>query len=298
MDGETPDAPLFIELMEPSVLYNLLNRFFKYPSISDPSYLLLIDARKLHEYNESHIVTAKLAPKNKHDQFEVPYDGELECKQFIVVYDGTTDTLTNTSGEAMKCAQLLSDSGSRNKVKILSGGYERFSALYPFLRTQKILWLPQELDGIKTYPMEVLPGLLYLGNTEQGRADYIQKDLKIQGRIACNVIGESCEPDSCEFLNLVIPEDKDADLSDALQKACTFIDLHRDKKSVVLVYSDLMYASASTICIAYLMHQQKSSLQESLVNLSSIVMGTHVPPHHSLLNNLSDKNTAALTSEA
>jgi serine/threonine/tyrosine-interacting-like protein 1 len=67
----------------------------------------------------------------------------------------------------------------------ISGGYEDFSALYPFLRTQKILFMPREMDELQTYPTEILPGLLYLGNKRQGNAGYIQKDLKIKGQINC-----------------------------------------------------------------------------------------------------------------
>lgn len=48
-----------------------------------------------------------------------------------------------TDSAALSLARLLVESGSKNAVQVLSGGYERFSALYPFLRTQKILWTPQ-----------------------------------------------------------------------------------------------------------------------------------------------------------
>lgn len=76
--------------MEPTNIYNIINQCFNFPAVSDPSYLLLIgmykisdkiqdtrvtlaslvlpkfcylDARETHEYNESHVVTAKKAPK-------------------------------------------------------------------------------------------------------------------------------------------------------------------------------------------------------------------------------------------
>ena len=42
MESMTPARDPFLELMEPTVLYNLLNQAFEYPSVSDPSYLLLI----------------------------------------------------------------------------------------------------------------------------------------------------------------------------------------------------------------------------------------------------------------
>lgn len=51
--------------------------------------------------------------------------------------------LFSAESAAVKCAQVLVNAGSRNPVQVVCGGYERFSALYPFLRTQKIIWLPQ-----------------------------------------------------------------------------------------------------------------------------------------------------------
>lgn len=55
--------------------------------------LNISDARKKHEYNESHVVTAKKAPKSEEDEFVVPYDSELECKQHVIIYDSNTRSL-------------------------------------------------------------------------------------------------------------------------------------------------------------------------------------------------------------
>jgi len=49
----------------------------------------------------------------------------------------------------------------------------------------------QELDEIKPYPAEILPGSLYLGNWRQGNALYIQKDLKLKAHINCCVEAET-----------------------------------------------------------------------------------------------------------
>lgn len=42
----------------------------------------------------------------------------------------------------MVCGRLLTHL-TRDPVHILRGGYERFTALYHFFRTQKIIWMPQ-----------------------------------------------------------------------------------------------------------------------------------------------------------
>ena len=42
-----------------------------------------------------------------------------------------------------------------------------------------------ELDDIKTYPSEIIPGLLYLGNLRHGTEAYIKKDLKLGSYVDC-----------------------------------------------------------------------------------------------------------------
>jgi hypothetical protein len=49
----------------------------------------------------------------------------------------------------------------------------------------------QELDDLKPYPAEVIPGKLYLGNWRQGNAAYVQKDLKIKAHVNCCVEAET-----------------------------------------------------------------------------------------------------------
>lgn len=33
--------------------------------------------------------------QDAHGQYTLPYDSEVECKKYIIVYDGTTDNLTD-----------------------------------------------------------------------------------------------------------------------------------------------------------------------------------------------------------
>ncbi|KAK3083863.1 hypothetical protein FSP39_004313 [Pinctada imbricata] len=250
-------------LLEPTDLYNMLQQATVYSKLTDPNYLLLIDARKKNEYNESHVVTARKAPKNDKGDFVVPYDAELECKQNIVVYDSNTSTLRE-EGPALECGRMLYDMGSRNEVKILKGGYEEFSALYPFLRTQKIMFMPKEMDDLKPYPTEILPGFLYLGNWRQGNAAYIQKDIKIKGHINCCVEAETFFPDpGPQLLHLQVDDDNEADLFSKLQNACVFIDTHKEKKEAVLVFSNLGISRSATVILAYLIHHNKWSLKEA-----------------------------------
>lgn len=45
-------------------------------------------------------------------------------------------------GAAVECGRTLTHL-TRHPILILRGGYEHFSAMYHFFRTQKIIWMPQ-----------------------------------------------------------------------------------------------------------------------------------------------------------
>ncbi|RUS72098.1 hypothetical protein EGW08_020143 [Elysia chlorotica] len=251
------------QLIEPNELYNMLQRGLNYSSLSDTNFLLLVDARKKHEYNESHVVTAKKVPKSENGLFMIPYDAELECKQNIVVYDSNTKDLVGAT-PALECAKLFWDMGSRHEIKILKGGYEEFSALYPFLRTQKILFTPRELDDIKPYPVEVIQGLLYMGDWRQGNAPYIQKDLKIRAHINCCVEEETFFPDPCpQLLQLQVEDDNDADLFSHFKPVCDFIDKYFEEQFAVLVFDGNGISRAATTVIAFVMYHYNWTLAEA-----------------------------------
>ena len=69
----------------------------------------------------------------------------------------------------------------------------------------------QELDDIKTYPVEVIPGVLYMGNAEQASAPHVYKDLKIKGTVACVPEKPDNELQKCEnpaaFIHLPLSDE-------------------------------------------------------------------------------------------
>ncbi|KAL4223112.1 Serine/threonine/tyrosine-interacting-like protein 1 [Mactra antiquata] len=270
-------------LLEPTELYNMLQQATVYPNLSDLNYLLLIDARNKNDYNESHVVTAKKAPRNKDGQVFVPFDAELECKQNVVVYDSNTCNL-NEMTDATDCGSLLWEMGSRNKVYILKGGYEEFSALYPFLRTQKIIFMPKELDEIKPYPAEIIPGFLYLGNWRQGNAPYVQKDLKIKAHINCCVESETFFQAGSSLLHIQVDDSSEADLKTKFELACKFIETKREKKQPVLVFSNLGISRSAAVVIAYMMYYRSWSADEAFSHVKQCC--NYVQPNMAFMSQL------------
>ncbi|KAM6048439.1 serine/threonine/tyrosine-interacting-like protein 1 isoform 2-T2 [Theristicus caerulescens] len=160
-------------LCEPRHLYNILNQHRRLPRLAEPGYLCLLDARTQREYDESHIITARRIEQSPMGEYLVPDPEELGSVRYCVVYDCETSSLdccdyeeeekekgssassepenTDSSsvcsqnaeeGTAVQYARSL-EQFTRHPVLVLKGGYKRFSACYHFLRTQKILWMPQ-----------------------------------------------------------------------------------------------------------------------------------------------------------
>ncbi|XP_037670331.1 serine/threonine/tyrosine-interacting-like protein 1 isoform X2 [Choloepus didactylus] len=143
---------------EPTELYNILNQVSKLSRLAEPNYLCLLDVRNKWEYDESHVITARRV-KQKGSEYLIPESVDLECVKYCVVYDRNTSTLgvifeedddeksdkdgrVPVFGDAVECGKVLSHF-TRHPVYILRGGYERFSTMYHFFRTQKIIWMPQ-----------------------------------------------------------------------------------------------------------------------------------------------------------
>ena len=276
-----------VEFIEAQELYNVLNRGFKYPSVSDPLYLLLIDCRQESEYIDNHILTAKKAVYNEEGKFDVPYSCDIECTGLIVVYDQGSKQLKDGRNSPYTCASRLWAMGSRNPVKVLKGGYEKFSALYPFLRSEKIMFTPRELDNIKTYPIEILPSLLYLGNWSHGTSAYIQKELKINRHIICSKRkGTFFKMPGKFFYNVSVNDDEDADIYRKFHGACTFICDHRIRRNVVLVFSDLGISRSATIAIAFVMQFKQLTLKDAYDHVKSCC--PEIRPNRNFIDQLSD----------
>ncbi|KFV53211.1 Serine/threonine/tyrosine-interacting-like 1, partial [Gavia stellata] len=225
------------------------------------SWLLFSDARTQREYNESHIITARRIEQSPSGEYLVPDSEELGCVRYCVVYDcetssldccdyeeeekekGTCDSchflisLDAAEGTAVQYARSL-EQFTRHPVLVLRGGYKCFSACYHFLRTQKILWMPQELDNFQLYPVEILPAKLYMGNFKQACDEQIQKDLKIKAQVNISEQPATLFAEGGKYLHISVPDSLEADLFSSFATICHFIDSQLDH-GAVLVFSSL-----------------------------------------------------------
>ncbi|KFP79781.1 Serine/threonine/tyrosine-interacting-like 1, partial [Acanthisitta chloris] len=226
------------------------------------------DARTQSEYDDSHIITARRIEQSPTGEYLVPHPEELCCVRHCVVYDsettslgssdceeeeeeeegeekGTEPALANSffvpldaeEGTAVQHARNLQHF-TRHPVLVLKGGYKAFSASYQFLRTQKILWMPQELDNFQTYPVEILPAKLYMGNFKQASDQQIQKDLKIKALVNVSEQPATLFAEGGKTLHISVPDSLEANLFSSFATISHFIDAQLDA-GAVLVFSSL-----------------------------------------------------------
>ncbi|NWR80092.1 STYL1 protein, partial [Centropus unirufus] len=253
-------------------------------------------------------------------EYLVPDSEELRSVRYCVVYDcesssldccdyeeektekGTPDphqhpgrALTNAfllpsdaeGGNAARCARSL-EQFTRHPVLVLMGGYKRFSACYHFLRTQKILWMPQELDNFQPYPVEILPAKLYMGNFKQACSQQIQKDLKIKAHVNISEQPATLFTEEGKYLHIPVPDSLEADLFSFFATICDFIDAQVDH-GAVLLFSSLGISRSSTVTMAYLMHSCQFSLKRAWDYV--LKCKANMRPHRGFVKQLSSWET-------
>ncbi|XP_064324225.1 serine/threonine/tyrosine-interacting-like protein 1 isoform X2 [Phalacrocorax carbo] len=286
-------------LCEPRHLYNILNQHRRFPRLAEPNYLCLLDARTQREYDESHIITARRIEQSPTGEYLVPDSEELGYVRYCVVYDCETSSLDccdyeeeekekdAEEGTAVQHASRL-EQFTRHPVLILRGGYKCFSACYHFLRTQKILWMPQELDNFQPYPVEILPAKLYMGNFKQACDRQIQKDLKIKAQVNISEQPVTLFAEGGKNLHISVPDSLEANLFSTFATICHFIDTQLDH-GAVLVFSSLGISRSSTVTMAYLMHSCQFSLKRAWDYVLKCKM--NMRPHRGFVKQLSDWET-------
>lgn len=287
-----------ISFIEPTQLYNLLNQVIRgVPCVSNEYYLVLFDARKLEEFTESHIITSRYVPYNEKDGFVFPKNIDYSAVKNLVVIDNRANSINDSTCPGVICSEILWKMGSKYPVKVVKGGYEEFSSLYPFLRSQKFLWTQQEMCTLQAYPIEVEPGFLYIGMYAQACQDEIGKHLKIKAhvnvtkhedpRFSINdtIQGKNREPVS-QLLNVPIEDNvSSSNMLSHFSMICSFIDQHRKKEGkTILIYSDLGISRCAAVALCYLIWKHKFSLKEAMMFLGRCHHS--ICPNQTLVNSL------------
>uniref|UniRef100_G3U9L4 Serine/threonine/tyrosine interacting like 1 n=1 Tax=Loxodonta africana TaxID=9785 RepID=G3U9L4_LOXAF len=135
---------------------------------------------------------------------------------------------------------------------------------YHFFRTQKVIWMPQELDAFQPYPVEIMPGRIYLGNSAKVCCCWVLRQVQLLANISLVLV--HCPPfigDPDRLLHIQVEDSLEAKISPFLRHLCHFIDIHFELDSVILVFSKLGISRSCVAIIAYLMHRHGQTLKRS-----------------------------------
>ncbi|CAF4336014.1 unnamed protein product, partial [Rotaria magnacalcarata] len=187
--------------------------------------------------------------------------------------------------EIYTCASLLQQHATAlTTIRIVKGGFQLFSKLYPFLRTSQSLYSPKvkftylicllsfdnifhELELIQTYPNEICPNLVYLGRRQHAVNSQIVKDLKIRAYVNCTTHEDYLVQgdDTRKYCRVSIDDVHDADnIFELLHNAVNFISVAYDRGDPVLVYSDRGVSRSAAVIVAFISFQMRMSSQQAL----------------------------------
>ncbi|XP_030788567.1 serine/threonine/tyrosine-interacting-like protein 1 isoform X5 [Rhinopithecus roxellana] len=126
------------------------------------------------------------------------------------------------------------------------------------------LRVKKELDAFQPYPIEIVPGEVFLGNFGQACDPKIQKDLKIKAHVNVSMdTGPFFAGDADKLLHIRIEDSPEAQILPFLRHMCHFIEIHLHLGSVVLIFSTQGISRSCAAVIAYLMHCNEQTLQRS-----------------------------------
>ncbi|KAM5229335.1 serine/threonine/tyrosine-interacting-like protein 1 isoform 2-T2 [Ctenodactylus gundi] len=126
------------------------------------------------------------------------------------------------------------------------------------------LRVKKELDAFQPYPVEIVPGRVFLGDFSQACDPKIQKDLKIKVHVNVSMeTGPFFAGDPDRLLHIQIEDSSESKIFPFLRHLCHFMEVHLFLGSVVLVFSTRGISRSCAAVVAFLMHQNQETLKRS-----------------------------------
>uniref|UniRef100_A0A8C9TE72 Serine/threonine/tyrosine interacting-like 1 n=1 Tax=Scleropages formosus TaxID=113540 RepID=A0A8C9TE72_SCLFO len=156
-----------------------------------------------------------------------------------------------------------------------------------------IITARKELESMKPYPVEILPGQLYMGDYRQATSPQIHKDLKLQAVV--NVSEKTNHFGICEYLDLLsIPNCNYRFCYDSVViifriLSCETFHVsgsHFSAGSAILIFSSDGISRCSTVSIAFLQYHLKFTLQEAWEHM--LKCKSNMRPKRGFVQQLSD----------
>ncbi|KAM8808755.1 dual specificity protein phosphatase 4 [Eudromia elegans] len=264
-------------------------------SAGGPGRCLLLDCRPFLAHSAGHIrgalnvrcntIVRRRAKGAVSLEQILPAEGEVRARlraglyAAVVVYDersSRAEALRDDSTVALVVRALRRDT-ARADIRLLAGGYERFSSEYPEFcsKTKSLSSGPPAAEGLdlgcsscgtplhdQGGPVEILP-FLYLGSAQHAaRRDM----LDALGITALLNVSPDC-PNHFEghyqYKSIPVEDNHKADIGSWFMEAIEYIDAVQERHGRVLVHCQAGISRSATICLAYLMMKQRVRLEEA-----------------------------------
>ncbi|XP_028937538.1 serine/threonine/tyrosine-interacting-like protein 1 isoform X4 [Ornithorhynchus anatinus] len=154
-------------------------------------------------------------------------------------------------------------------------------------RTRETTRITKELDAFQPYPVEIVPGQIFLGDFRQACDPQIQKDLKIKAHVNISLeAGPFFTEDKNKLLHIAVDDSPEEDLLSSFAYISHFIEAHVGLGSVILVFSRRGISRSCAAIVAYLMHKERQTLKRSWAQL--LKCKANMRPNRGFVQQLSD----------
>ncbi|CAF4557985.1 unnamed protein product [Didymodactylos carnosus] len=170
----------------------------------------------------------------------------------------------NNSSEMRRINNRFSTPGSKCCLT-MSGGFEAFRQLYPFVCTNTDIRSTVDREKFLTiYPSVVIENQLYLGTGHQATNWKVVRDLKLTHIVNISVEHQCLFNDKIKYLHLELEDKEDVLLKDRFNESTRFIETAVENSSGrILIHCNLGISRSCTVTLAYLMKTYNATLVEA-----------------------------------
>ena len=226
--------------------------------LSDPLFLLLLDARGASHYEKEHITAAYHHTALERSALLQP----ITEYTLVVAYDDDGLTLSLTGSTLSRVHEKIRSRGV--DIFVLTGGFKAFKACHPYLVSNQVPMTDREKQNlITTYPSIILDGQLYQGRCDQALDKTLLDNLQITHIVNITVNRPCPFTDTIQYLNILLEDEFKSDLLAAFPNVIRFIRKALKANGRVLVHCKLGVSRSSTVVLAYLMHEYHWSFKDA-----------------------------------
>ncbi|XP_065837834.1 uncharacterized protein [Oscarella lobularis] len=281
---EMSEIGLSEELVTSFELYNHMNAGVLNAYLSDPFYVLLLDARSDEAYRRAHINTARWYKEVTMDmRFLIDAHSYMDQYSLVVIYDEDGSPADDESSGMQLLKQL--EGLGLERVSFLLGGFESFHQDFSFLCGSKIHWSDEDREKIESYPSSIIAGKLYQGNCEHARSETVFMDLGISHVVNVSSEHRNSFERRAKYLKISVLDERESSLLEYFEKTTDFLlDAFR-VGGTAFVHCTRGVSRSSSITIALLMKRYNWTLGTAFEFLKDRRPG--IRPNRSFLEQLS-----------